>query len=214
MSSKRVLVLYYSQTGQTERVLEIVSDELRRARHQVEMVRLNPVEDFRFPWSPFALLGLMIRTYAGAKLSVALEELPSHIRTGRYDLAVIGYQPWFLTPSVPVRSFLDGPAGELLRGRHVVSVITCRSLWKRAYRTFAQKVEDRGATVVDSLVVEDPARQPMNMVTTVFHLLTGQTLDRGFLKRVFPPVGIGEGGLGQARQFGERLAARLGAGEI
>jgi hypothetical protein len=52
------------------------------------------------------------------------------------------------------------------------------------------------------------------MVTTVFHLLTGRTLDRGILKGVFPPVGIGNGGLRQAREFGEKLAARLGAGEI
>ncbi len=214
MSSRRVLILYYSQTGQTRRVLEVVSDELRRAQHEVVMVRFNPVQDFRFPWSPFALLGLMVRTYAGAKLSVELEELPPQVTSGRYDLIVIGYQPWFLSPSVPVRTFLEGPGAELLRNRPVVSVITCRKLWKRSYRLFEQKVRARGATVIDSLVVEDPARQPMNMVTTVFHLLTGRTLDRGILKRVFPPVGIDEGGLRQARQFGETLAARLGAGEI
>jgi len=214
MSPRRILIIYYSQTGQTERVLRIVADALRAAPHEVEMRRLNPVKDFRFPWSPLALLGLMVRTYAGAKLSVELEALPPEVLTGRYDLVIIGHQPWFLTPSVPVNAFLDGPASALLRDHKVVSVITCRKLWKRGYRIFERKVRARGAEVVDSLVVEDPAPQPMNMVTTVFHLLTGRTLDHGPFKKIFPPVGIGEDGLRQARQFGERLSVRLAAGEI
>jgi hypothetical protein len=214
MTPRRILILYYSQTGQTKMVLEVVRDELVKAQHRVDMVRLEPLEDFRFPWSPLALLGLCLKTYAGANLSVALKDLPQDVVREPYDLVLVGYQPWFLTPSVPVRSFLDCAMSELLRGRNVVSVITARALWRRSYRVFAAKVASRGGRVVDSLVVQDPSRQPMNMVTTVFYLLTGRTLDRGFFKRVFPPVGIGEGGLQQSRIFGEKLSARLATGEI
>ena len=214
MNRRRILILYYSHTGQTERVLRVIADALRAAPHEVDMRRLNPVKDFRFPWSPLALVGLMVRTYAGAKLSVELEALPPEVLAGPYDLVIIGHQPWFLTPSVPVNAFLDGPASALLRDHKVVSVITTRKQWKRSYRVFEQKVRARGAEVVDSFVIDDPAPQPMNMVTTVFYLLTGRTLGRGPLKKIFPPVGISEDGLRQARQFGERLSVRLAGGEI
>lgn len=214
MTSRRILILYYSHTGQTRRVLEAVRDELLKSQHRVDMVPLEPVEDFRFPWSPLALLGLCLRTYAGRDLSVALKDLPQRVRDEPYEIVLVGYQPWFLTPSVPVRSFLSCAMGELLRGRQVVSVITTREQWKATYRVFEQKVASLGGRVVDNLVVKDPSKQPMNMVTTVFYLLTGRTLDRGVFKRVFPPVGIGDGGVEQARIFGERLAARLATGEI
>ena len=102
---------------------------------------------------------------------------------------------------------------ELVRDRKVVSVITCRGLWKRGYRIFEKKIAAGGGRIVDSLVLRDPATQLVNPITTVFHLLTGRTLDRGPLKRVFPPIGIGEDGLRRAREFGKRLSARLTAGD-
>jgi hypothetical protein len=147
---------HYSQTGQT-RTSRDHRRGARNARHQVDTARLTPVEDFRFPWSVFALISLMVKTYAGVKLRAVLEDLPPHIRSASYEIVVIGHQPWFLAPSVPVLSFLDGPTGELLRGRKVVSVITCREHWKRGFRIFEEMVSARGGTVVDSLVVRDPA---------------------------------------------------------
>jgi hypothetical protein len=122
---------------------------------------------------------------------------------------MIGYQPWFLTPSAPVNSFLDTAPGEMLKNTKVVSLITCRSLWKRSYRIFAEKVNMRQGTLVASYVIEDQSKPPENMVSTVFYLLTGIDIGRGILRKYFRPFGIGDGGLQQAREMAADLCARL-----
>ena len=214
MAGRNILILYYSSTGQTHGALEIVAQVLREDGHVVEMARIRPVTDFEFPWKLTTFLRTGLKTYLGMKVSVDLQELPILRDAEAYDYIILGHQPWFLAPSVPVNSFLDGGMSAVLQGKKIISVVTCRGMWKRGYRIFERKVHARGGRVVLNFVIEDQLRQPFNMVTTLNYLLTGRDFKGAILGKIFPPFGIGSRGLQKARNFAKDLSKQLTAGAL
>lgn len=214
MAESKILILYYSSTGQTHRILEIVAQVLREDGHSVEMVRISPVKDFEFPWKVRTFLKIGLKTYLGMKVTVDLEELPILQDAKAYDCIIFGHQPWFLAPSVPVNSFLDSGMSAVLQGKKVISVITCRGMWRRGYKIFERKVHARGGRVVLNFVIEDQSRQPFNMVTTVHYLFTGKNIEGKILSKIFLPFGIGSKGLQKARDFAKDLSKQLTAGAL
>lgn len=211
---KRILILYYSQTRQTESALQAIADACRADGHSVDMARITPLTEFPFPWKRSVLLKLALKTYTGRDLTVPLHPLPPDVTSGTYDLVIIGHQPWFLIPSAPVNSFLDSDASRILAGRKVVSVITCRQHYRLSLRVFERKVRARGGTVVDSFVLTDLSREPFNMITSVYYLLTGREFHGGPFRKWFAPFGIGEPGLRRAGTYGRELSTRLTAGQL
>gem|GEM_PF-4069284 len=49
--SKQILVLYYSQTGQLEQIVNNFCSPLISAGCEVELVEIIPIEEFKFPWN-------------------------------------------------------------------------------------------------------------------------------------------------------------------
>jgi hypothetical protein len=209
----KVLALYYSFTGSTERVMLEVAHALRDAGHDVTLEPLRPVHPYPFP-APRAMLTTLLRqALTGAWPTLDLEPL-SIERGHRYDLVLIGYQPWYMTPSVPTHSFLKGPQGELLEGAPVIGLMTCRAMYGRATRMFQQWVEARGGQVVEQRVFVDQDPKGTNFISLLYFLKHGHDPERGPLKHLLKPFGVGDAGLKQARAYGENLAARLSAGTL
>jgi len=125
---KRVLVVYFSQSGQLARVARGLVSPLAEAG-DVEIVEevLRPIRPYPFPWSFWSFLEVMPET-------VLLEPPPLEpvaVRAEeRFDLVVLAYQVWYLAPSGPMTAFLKSETGRrLMRGRPVVTVIACRNMW-------------------------------------------------------------------------------------
>ena len=100
----RILVLYYSQTGQLTSALESMLKPLA-ARTDVQIVRQNlePVEPFPFPWPFFRFLD----TFPECVHMDAPPLKPLAFGSeARFDLVILAYQVWFLSPSLPVTAFL------------------------------------------------------------------------------------------------------------
>lgn len=102
----------------------------------------------------------------------------------------------------------------ILQGKKVISVITCRGMWRRGYKIFERKVRAKGGKVISNLVVEDQLRQPFNMVTTVHYLLTGKDIEGKILRKLFLPFGVGANGLEKARDFAKDMSRKLLAGAL
>ena len=96
---KRILVVYYSQSGDAAAAVEAFVKPLRDAGAAVTMEQIRPTVEYPFPWKSFGrffdvfpecVLG---RPPAIHPLSVNPDE--------RFDLVILAYQIWFLAPSLP-----------------------------------------------------------------------------------------------------------------
>lgn len=129
----RVLFVYYTYTQQTLKVTEAMAEVLRDRGcevHQAEIELIDPRYAARFNEFPMPhpfreVLGMIpaeLRRVTG-EISV-----PNEVSGGGdYDLVCIGSPTWWLSTSVPVRSFLRSEdATRLLAGRQFAAFVVCR----------------------------------------------------------------------------------------
>ena len=128
--------------------------------------------------------------------------------TGDFDLVVLAYQVWFLSPSGPVTAFLKSDEGKrLLRGRPVVTVIGCRNMWLNAQEKVKRLIGEAGGELRDNVAFTDRAPTMATLITTPRWLLTGKR--DGFLG--LPPAGIADADIASAERFGHALVQALRA---
>lgn len=208
-----VLALYTSLTHQTERIVLTVAEALERGGHHVTREKLEPVVPMPLPVPPEMLGRLLKQALTGAWPVVPLQPLRASVDTP-YELILLGYQPWYMTPSVPMHSFLKGPQAQLLRGRAVIGLLSCRALYARASGLFEQWVSEAGGSVLEQRVWTDQDKRPTNFASLGHMLKHGQDPQSGPLTRLLKPFGVGETGLARAQSYGESLSTRLKLGTL
>jgi hypothetical protein len=202
---KRVLVVHFSQTGQLARIVRRLASPLA-ASNEIELVEevLRPRTPYPFPWP-------LLRFFDAMPEAVLLDPpaLEPIAAKGDFDLVVIAYQVWFLSPSGPITAFLKSDDGKrLLRGKPVVTVIACRNMWLNAQETVKKLIQDAGGELRDNVAFTDRAATLATLITTPRWLLTGKR--DGFLG--LPPAGISEAEIAGAGRFGEALLRALREG--
>ena len=199
---KRVLVVHFSQTGQLARIARRIASPLAGSA-EIELVEevLRPRTPYPFPWP-------LLRFFDAMPEAVLLDAplLEPVAAEGDFDLVVLAYQVWFLSPSGPTTAFLKSDQGKrLLRGRPVVTVIACRNMWLNAQETVKQLIQEAGGELRDNVVFTDRAPTLATLITTPRWLLTGKR--DGFLG--LPPAGIAEQDIAGAERFGHALVRAL-----
>ncbi|MBE9527670.1 MAG: dialkylresorcinol condensing enzyme [Proteobacteria bacterium] len=203
-SKKRILVLYYSQTGQLEQAVRSMLSPLEECP-TVELVyeNLQPKIPYPFPWPIIDFMDVFPE-------SVYMDP-PEMVPVGfdpdsHFDLVILAYQVWFLSPSLPVTGFLKSGAARVLKGRPVITFIACRNMWLTAQEKMKASLKSLGATLIDNVVLIDQGPAWSTFITTPRWLLTGK---RGRFWRVFPPAGVAPGDIARAVRFGRALADSL-----
>jgi len=207
----RILVICYSQTGQLRRVIESMLGPLMSCPN-VEIVwhEVAPQPAYPFPWPFFSFLDAFPESVYLDPPAVAAGNLDPD---GDYQLVVLGYQVWFLAPSLPITGFLRSPEARVLKNKRVVSVIACRNMWITAHCTMLQELKALGAHLADNVVLTDNGPLWSTFITTPWWLLTG---NQGPLLGVLPKAGVSELDIRRAARFGKALVAalpRISAGE-
>ena len=202
---KRVLVVHFSQTGQLARIVRRFASPLA-ASSEIELIEevLRPRTPYPFPWP-------LLRFFDAMPEAVLLDPpaLEPIAAKADFDLVVIAYQVWFLSPSGPITAFLKSDDGKrLLRGKPVVTVIACRNMWLNAQETVKKLIQAAGGELRDNVVFTDRAATLATLITTPRWLLTGKR--DGFLG--LPPAGIAEADIAGADRFGRALLDSLRAG--
>ncbi|MEO4048521.1 dialkylresorcinol condensing enzyme [Pseudomonas sp. CAU 1711] len=124
----------------------------------------------------------------------------------RYDLVILAYQVWFLSPSLPCTSFLASPeAARLLQGTPVVSLIGCRNMWLMAQEKVKARLQELGARLVDNIVLTDACGAAASFLSTPLWMFTGRQKPYAWV----PRAGIDEAEIVRASRFGEAMAQRL-----
>ncbi|WP_303903300.1 dialkylrecorsinol condensing enzyme [Thiohalomonas denitrificans] len=205
MEKKRVLVVYYSQTGQLARVVESVIGPLAAEPSiRVDLECVRPENDYPFPWPFFRFLDVFPE-------SVYLES-PALKPCGfdpdaDYDLIILAYQVWFLSPSLPIAGFLQSASGRrVLAGKPVVTLIACRNMWLTAQERVKELLGAAGARLLDNIALVDGGNSLATFITTPRWLLTGHKGQTGGL---LPPAGVAEADIRDSARFGRALVAAL-----
>lgn len=200
---KKILAIYYSQSGQLADIVDNFTEPLAAAGAEVEKVRLRLEKEYPFPWTSQDFYAVMPDCVRGVTATLA----PFSLRSSSYDLIILGYQAWFLFPSIPVNSLLHHPAFlRVLKNTPVITITGARNMWVNAFSEVKKMLLHAGANLVGNIALVD--RHPNHVsYVTIFHWLLGGKKDR-YLK-FFPYPGVSAADISNTRVFGEIVLRHL-----
>lgn len=206
---KRILVVYYSQTGQLTRILDNLVAPLAAAG-DVAVVReaLQPQPAYPFPWTALAFTDVFPESVQQRPCRLAPTTFDPD---ADFDAVILAYTVWYLSPSLPVTAFLQSPeAARVMRGRPVITLIGCRNMWLLAQEKVKAAIVENGGRPAGNIVCMDRAANLAGVVSIAYWMLTGRK--ERFLG-VFPRPGVSEEDIAAARRFGGPLQAALASDE-
>ena len=199
---KKVLVLYYSQTGQLKRVLESFTSTLGDAEISVEYRAIQPKVAYPFPWPFYDFFD----EFPEAVLMNGCEIQELENLDDDYDLIILGYTVWYMAPSIPMTAFMhSAQAKKLFKDKPVVTVVACRDMWVLAQEKMTTMVEDLGARVIDNVALTDQGGSVKSLISLPMWMLSG---NKEFFTS-FPKAGISEEAITACSRFGTRLNGAL-----
>jgi len=199
---KKVLVLYYSQAGQLKRVVDSFISKLPDEEIQVDVKRITPKRSFPFPWPFYEFFD----EFPEAVLMDGCEINEVEDVGDDYDLVILGYTVWYMSPSIPMTAFMQSEqAKKILKDKPVVTLIACRDMWVLAQEKMKKLLDEAGARLIDNVALTDQGKGAYSLVTLPRYLLSGKKNAFWF----FPPAGILESDIEGASRFGVRLNEAL-----
>ena len=198
---KKVLVLHYSQTGQLTEILESLVSSMNNVT--LEFKSITPSNPYPFPWNSNAFFDQMPDSVLGNTHVIE----PIITDYDHYDLIILGYQVWFLSPSIPFNSFLQSEtARKLLKNTPVITVLGVRNMWAMAQEKVKRKLNELKAELVGNIVFEDKNPNLISVITIQHWLFGGKkTKFLGF----FPIPGVSKTDIEDASKFGKTIAQHL-----
>lgn len=200
---KKILVVYYSQTGQLLQLAQNFVHPLEAAGMEIEWCAIEPQQPYAFPWGFFEFFNTFPETVHLQPKPIVSPVLASE----KYDVVVLAYTVWFLSPAQPITAFLQSPvAAKILRDTPVITLIGCRNMWLNAQETVKRFLQQHGARLVGNIVKIDACGSAASFITTPAWLLTGKKEISEWL----PAAGIAPEELQDGKRFGAKLAQILG----
>lgn len=202
---KEVLVIYYSQTGQLLDILENMVSPLKQENIAVSYYRIIPEEPYKFPWDKEKFFDCFPESFL--QISSGFHPPEKEILRKKYDLVILGYQVWYLTPSIPINSFLISDIGKsLLRDRPVMTVVACRNMWIQAQEKMKRLLAQAEAKLVGHIALVDRHINHISVITISHWMLSGKK-DRYL--GIFPKPGISDKDIKEASKFGAPIKEAL-----
>jgi len=203
LNYKKVLVISYSQTGQLTNLTNNFIKPLQD-NNNIELFYKNiePKKPFPFPWTLMTFMDSFPE-------SVYLD--PCEINEfeeddNEYDLIILSYQVWFLSPSIPISSFLKSSwAKEKFKSKPVITLIGCRNMWIMAQEKMKKMLLELDAKLIDNVVLIDKGNSLETFITTPRWMLTGKKNSIFGLSS----AGIDEIEIKKTQRFGKALVDAL-----
>ena len=191
----KILVVNYSQSGQLTEIIDQFLLPFDPAT--VERQLIYPAKPFVFPWTTDEFFDKMPECVQ--EDVIALQ--PIHFASERYDLIVIGYQPWFLSPSLPITALLKSPEFMAkLNDTPVVTVIGGRNMWLNSQESIKKLLLAAGSRLVGNIPLMDRTSNLISAVTILHWMLTGRK-DKKW--GIFPMPGVSEADIANGARFGQ-----------
>jgi flavodoxin len=202
---KEVLVVYYSQTGQLHDIISKITSGLNDDNINITYFEIVPEKPFEFPWNKNAFFDAFPESF----LQIPASFIPpsEEILSKEYDLVLLGHQVWYLTPSIPLNSFLKSTyASKLLKNTPVVTVIGARNMWIMAQEKVKKLLVSREAKLVGNIALVDRHINHISVITIVHWMMKGK---KNKMWGVFPKPGVSDEDIKNATKFGNPIKKAL-----
>ncbi len=205
---KSILIVYYTQTGQLRQVIDSLLQPLSGdPRFSIDYLELKPETPYPFPWTRMEFLNVFPESVMEVPVRLKNVYITERGMPGKYDLVILAFQPWYLSPSPPVSTFLNSPvAKEIIGGADVVTVIGSRNMWVGAFKIVKEKIEALGGRLCGNIALIDRAPNLVSVVTIVYWMFTGR---KDNYLGIFPRPGISPEDIAGAGRFGAAIGPAL-----
>ncbi|HEY0274047.1 MAG TPA: hypothetical protein VGC22_12730 [Chitinophaga sp.] len=196
----KILVIYFTQTGQLKTIIDSVLSPIQ-GQVDITYEQLESETPWQFPWDKQTFYDTMPETVQGTPRGIKPLQIDPDTH---FDLVILAYQPWFLSPSQPTAAFLQSPAAaRLLRGKPVVTLMGCRNMWLNAQEKVKGYLQQAGARLVGNIVLVDTSSNLVSLMTVLRWLFKGKKEATTFL----PPAGVQPREVAAASRFGPIIGA-------
>jgi hypothetical protein len=206
---KKVLLLQYSQSGQLSDVAAQFTQPLREhPSFDLHIENIKPVTPFPFPWPFFDFLDAFPESVYLDPPAIA----PSSLMGDEdFDLIILAYQVWFLSPAMPTTAFLQSDvAKKLFKGKPVVTLIACRNMWLMAQEEVKTMLNNLDAQLVGNVALVDEAGSIGSFLATPVWVLSGKKGPH--LGGLIPKAGVAPEQIKACDRFGKRIIEKMLAG--
>ncbi|MEP7277477.1 MAG: hypothetical protein ABI813_02435 [Bacteroidota bacterium] len=197
--SKKILAVYYTQSGQLGQIIDNFTGVFTDAGMQVEKLQLRPKPGFDFPWNSKRFFDAMPESVLGQPV----ELVPFELKEDSYDLIIFAYQPWFLAPSIPANSILQHPVFRaVVKNTPIVTVIGARNMWLKAQERVKKILEEYGAKLVGNIALVDKNSNLVSGVTILYWMMTGK---KDNMWGIFPKPGVSDEDIARMGLYGKTV---------
>jgi len=213
----RVLFVYFTYTKQTLKIVEAMTEALSARGCAVEHARIDLTDarytarfhEFPMPHPFRELIGMIPAELRRATGEISI---PDNAKSGDYDLVCIGSPTWWLSTSVPIRSYLESDvAGPILSGTDYATFVVCRRYYGHNLRTVKKLANKLGGKFLDSIHFSYQGGQIRSLLSLISYLGSGEYRER-YLGVPIPLTNLQDQQLEEARTFANGLADRLKVG--
>jgi menaquinone-dependent protoporphyrinogen IX oxidase len=210
----RVLLLYYSYTGQSRAVLEAAAEVFGDRGWEVVHAPIeftDPRYAKRFARFPMRRVWPDMLSVLPAQKRGATGQIrtPDAVRNKDYDLVCIGSPTWWQTVSMPLRSFLkSAEAAKLLAGTPFAVFVVCREYWLDNLNGVRELAEAQGGRYLDEIHFTYPGNPLRSVLSLTSYLGSGQYRKKYLGVRI-PSTNVQPEQLEQTRGFAAALADRV-----
>nr|WP_294931431.1 dialkylrecorsinol condensing enzyme DarA [uncultured Flavobacterium sp.] len=208
---KNVLVIYYSQSGQLESIARNIakpflnSEDIKVTFHEIQLE--NP---FPFPWNKTTFFDAFPETFL--QIPTALKPVAEEILNTKFDLILLHYQVWYLSPSIPVNSFLRSDEGKkILNNTPVVTINGSRNMWIMAQEKIKVLLKEANAELVGNVALVDRVGNLISVITIVKWMFSG--VKKKYLG-FFPLPGVSEKDIQESTKFGETILSQFNQNKL
>lgn len=208
---KNVLVIYYSQSGQLESIAENIakpflnSEEINLTFHEIQLEK-----PFPFPWNKDAFFDAFPESFL--QIPTALKPVPEAILNTKFDLILFHYQVWYLSPSIPINSFLKSWEGKkILHNTPVITISGSRNMWIMAQEKIKVLLKEANAKLVGNVALVDRVGNLISVITIVEWMFSG--VKKKYLG-IFPLPGVSDKDIQESSKFGEVMLSEFNADNL
>jgi hypothetical protein len=197
---RKALIVFFTQSGQLKNIIDAITEPLKEDFDLV-FEELRPEPEFPFPWKGMSFY----QAFPESRMEIPCQLKPfSFDPETDFDLIILAYQPWYLSPSIPMTSFLQTKeAKRVMKDKPVISILGCRNMWIMAQESIKKRLAAANAKLIGNIVLADPHHNLVSVVTIVRWMLKGEKKGKGLYGRIFPEAGVTATDIAESSKYGE-----------
>lgn len=198
---KKILTIHYSQSGQLTEIVDQFCSGIENVAF--EHVRISPKYPFTFPWTNNVFFDIMPDTV----LENAIELAPFSLQENTYDLIILAYQPWFLSPSMPITALLKQESFQkMIKDTPIVTLIGSRNMWLNSQESIKKLILDAGGNLVGNVPLIDRNPNLLSVISILHWMQTGSKTKKW---GIFPKPGVSDEDIAGIKKFGQLVNSDL-----